>query len=1006
MKENNDISPVMALALLFVVLTALAGLKLNNDPGLTFSMIIGFVTRNQDILGISFGSILLNLFFIGIGVDRLIGYRKQGSRLRSLKNERKESKEFLIKLGLTMMTGIVSYVSLNHFYGTMLLVFENINYFAYFNEITLSSLSINISVVFYFVITLFFKAKSGIRFKKGLSSKFTKENHITLGSVDEDKKNPEWIRLRKRALNGNILITGSIGTGKTQGTILTYTEQLFKNFENTPSALVLDPKGSFLPKAEEILKNNGKEKLCIKLGTGEQTFNPVYVKDTLKNSNYLEVASMIRAAAKNFSGKSNESPIWEDSAFNLTKNVVIYCAAIFHYFTLKDCYEVMLKADDESITQELNAILESDKFDEEERFNITCAINYFKEYQSFEDKFKSGVLVSSTTFLNQFQDYKAAKIFCPKKKQLTIHSVDEIIDEGRTILFNAENEALSRSMGTFVKLHYQKSVLDRLKDSSRESDHLAVIIADEYQDLVSLGSRGSVGDDKICAKGREAGFFFLAASQSLNSLFNAIGNEKAAKELIQNFRTRIACHSSDLETIRNFKELMGKTEAKKTNHSISENSHKAKRNYLLGGFDSKEANISESFSTSVQKEDIVTGKEFSRLNSFEAFAQIYNGIGTDFHKLYLKPYFLKKKNTKHSDVLLMLKEDNYSYSFKKAYQSLFKLLKGSVATSLVLFSTSGLAFPNICSVVKSGGFHGCLNFRYQITTCGFPPRPCAHISYNVPQTFIEVSANAAESYFYGLPLASTQLISSKNPIPFGVEHDEDTQSYHARTISVPFTNIPFRLLPCSGTRLPKMCFDAMSEHISKQWMTGKGDRFQPNFLAWLMSPKACLIKGVALSTTGTGAGYSYDSPVCSTKLAPLFPYPPSIRPACNGWGTFYPRMGSYNGPSSLTGALMIGSRIKSLGEEVFRSVPRHPAEKWQMISPNSSSCFKEGQNIGLLETVKGAREYGRLTSGKLKGHLFVTWKPVSCTRDLPYIGISKAAIASMSGVCKGLGGTF
>ena len=79
------------------------------------------------------------------------------------------------------------------------------------------------------------------------------------------------------------------------------------------------------------------------------TFNPVYVENPLKNSNYIEVTSMIRAAAKNFSGKAKESPIWEDSAFNLTKNIVVYCAAILDYFTLIDCYETMLKADSKEI---------------------------------------------------------------------------------------------------------------------------------------------------------------------------------------------------------------------------------------------------------------------------------------------------------------------------------------------------------------------------------------------------------------------------------------------------------------------------------------------------------------------------------------------------------------------------------------------------------------------------------------------------------------------------------
>ena len=199
-----------------------------------------------------------------------------------------------------------------------------------------------------------------------------------------------------------------------------------------------------------------------------QTFNPVYVDDTLKNSNCLEVASMIRAAAKNFSGKSNESPIWENSAFNLTKNVIVYCAAVFDYFTLLDCYKVMLIAHSKKIIEDLQKSLENSLFDEEEKYNIQCAIQYFNEYSLFESKFRSGVLVSSTTFLNQFQDYRAAQIFCPKKENLTIESMDEIVDNGKILLFNVTNEALSRSMGTFIKLHYERSVLNRLKDTQAD----------------------------------------------------------------------------------------------------------------------------------------------------------------------------------------------------------------------------------------------------------------------------------------------------------------------------------------------------------------------------------------------------------------------------------------------------------------------------------------------------------------------------------------------------------
>ena len=739
-----------------------------------------------------------------------------------------------------------------------------------------------------------------------------------------------------------------------------------------------------------------------------QTFNPVYIEDALKESNYLEVTSMIRAAAKNFSGKAKESPIWEDSAFNLTKNVVVYCAAIYGYFTLTDCYKVMLKADSDEIIENLKELLSSvekvKKFDDEEQFNISCAIQYFTEYGLFEDKFKSGVLVTATTFLNQFQDYNAAKLFCPTEANLTIKSMDSIVDEGKVLLFHVKNEALARSMGTFIKLHYERSVLNRLKYPSRSKDRMAAIIADEFQDLVSVGQGGSIGDDKVCAKGREANFFLLAASQSINSIHNAIGNEKASKELIQNFRTRIACHSSDIDTIRNFKELMGQEDMEKTSHSVSENSQKTTRNFILGGFDSKDANINESISTSNHKEHLVTGKEFSKLKSFESFAQVYDGVETNFYKLFLKPAFLKKRHTKHKNVLKMLKEKKTIFSLSGVKDLFLKF--GATAVCLLLYSTNSFAFPNVCSVVNAVEFNSCLNFRYTLTTCGSWPfiRPCYRFSYMVPQTFIEVSPNAGSSYFTALPGAAVQLASAKALPPFGTEHDEDTQSYHARTLSVPFAQIPFNMLPCGGTRMPKLCFDGMSEHIAEHWSTGVSDKIQPNFLAWSLAPKACLIKGAVTSTTGgTDISYAPDSPMCSIKLPTLPSFPPSSHSACNGWGTFYPRMGSYNGPSSLSGALMIASRMKSISSEVFMSTPSTFGEKWQMIGPGASSCFREGQNIGLLDTIKNVRELGRLTSGKLNGHLFVVWKPVSCKRDIPYLVTSQAAIAAMKPMCSGFG---
>ena len=919
-------------------------------------------------------SLGFNVLAVLLIVDRTLGYRRQGGRLRFYAKDLVDHRVRTLSLGVAVIVGVV-----------MGSIWENTSY-------GLSCFFLGL-----FILLKLSPLKNILTWRRGLPGLKAIKNRLTLGAVGEEQsyfdgeESPRWLEISQKALSGNILVTGSIGSGKTQGTILPWMEQVFARFRPNPAILALDPKGSFIGNVLAMAEGHGRAKNCICLGferNGKmETFNPVYRKKALKDGRYIEIAAMIRSAAKNFSQGGHESPIWENAAFNLTKNVVAYCAAVLDYFTLRDCYRVMITADMESTRGKLRHALLTKDFDHEELYNINCAIEYFKEYAGFEDKFKSGVLVTATTFINAFQDYTAAKVFCPPSDKRTIKSMDEVVDNGQVLLFHMDNEKLSKAMGTFVKLHYQQSVLDRLKDARRSKEHLAIMVADEYQDLVSTSGGSTIGDDKICAKGREANFFLLAATQSINSLYHAIGHDKAAKELIQNFRTRIACHSSDIETINNFKELVGQEDKKKKSHSISELSNKTKRNFIMGGFDTGTANITESVSTQEHKEFVVTARDFSRLRSFEAYAQVYDGLETNFYKMYLKPYFLKNKRMAH------------------------KKLLATVCAGLCLFfiPQMALAFPNVCSVVQANEFNSCLDFKYSLTTCndGLIPRPCFKFSYRVPQTFIEVMSRKGQSYFSALPGVALQLSGAKASLPFAANDDHSTYAYQARTLAVPFAEIPFSLLPCGGARMSKICFDAASEHLGQHWVTGSADRYQPRFLAYSLAPKACLIKGAVSSIMGNSMEniYRSDSPICSFPLPGLVTiYPPSMHPVCNGWGVFFPRTGIYHGASALTAALMVASRIKSIASEVMHSQSSGFGEVWQMISPGTSSCFREGQNVGVLETIKHVREWGRLSSGKLDGYLFTVWKSVSCVRDIPYLFAAKAAIASMKPICSGIGG--
>lgn len=958
-------------------------------------------------------ALTVNLAFVAIYLRRTVGLERQGSKLDVLQGT-KPKFQFGRRALLSTIIAVGVYLSLGYaFTRELLSILAKIVPGNALGGIDVG-LRVNLSVFAYIVTSLFCRIAGQLslsfRGSTSLEVPEVESGELVLGTTpgelsherDEDTEN--WVKIPGRGANGGIFISGSIGSGKTTGTILRYLRQLLNEERGAPAILAVDPKGTFLREAEEIIRKAGMQDRLVRISLrGSESFNPVYLENPLRDSKFAALAEMVRSAAVNFMGKSSDSPFWDVSSSHLVRNTIAYCAAVHGYFTLLDLYRAIVRASKHNLAEDLRAeVQKKGKFTNEELFNIGCAIEYFEnEYSQLEDRVRTGIVATSTAFVNQFQEFAANRVFCPTEENLSIRSMEQFIRDGKILLFDVQQPGLARSMGTFIKLHYEQAVLNLIGElKQKDKPFTTALIIDEYQDVVTCGGGGTIGDDSFIAKARESKPCVIVATQSLSSLMNTVGSARPALELVQNFRTRIACHSSDVETIRIFQELAGKEDAEAKSHSYSETAQAAKLNLLAGGFDSRNTSLGEAISRMERREDLVTGKEFSRLRTFEAFAQVFDGVETRFLKLYLKPDFLKAINTKHELVLDMLRAAKKGGAVDRL-KNFMRGFRGAAASLLLAGNVHAAGIPNACSVASTPAFASCLELTISGCTCGYPPHPCALISYYVPQTFVEVWPETRVSYFSGVPGAAAQL-ARVTPQPFGAEGDDDTQSFQARTIAVPLASLIFKLMPAGGTRMEKMCFDGMSEDFGDHWNTGKGDALQPVFLAWSAAPKLCLMKGAATSIAGDGgSGFSSDSPVCSFKVPKVDAFPPSTHPACNGWGTFYPRYGTYTGPASMTGALMVASRIKSLSSEVLHSLPSSPDEKWQMIYPQSTSCFREGQNVGLLETIKGARETMRLANGKLKGYLFVIWSRTSTCKELPTAVQAKAAALAIPAACGG-----
>jgi hypothetical protein len=839
---------------------------------------------------------------------------------------------------------------------------------------------------------------------------------IILGSIHEGESQedarekrrngyvPNWILSGLKGLTGNLFISGAIGSGKSQ-ILLQFLMQLLGNLQFRPSLLAIDPKRTFVRELRRIIESLGMAEHLVWVSLqGETRMNPIWCENMLRNSAFTTIANSLKLASMNFIGTSGDSRFWEQSSFNLLKNSLIYCAARYDYFTFKELYGALVQARDVGLAAQLVDCLNEKTWNDEERGNIESAVQFFtNEFSQMDEKIRTSVLATATSFLNDFLEYRVSKILSPKKEEINFPSFKDAVREGKLICLNIENDALARSIGTLIKLLYQEAVLDRVMDGNLADARYALLVMDEYQDVATSGGGAGTGDDRYLAKARESKSITIAATQSVSSLENTIKSEAATRELLQGFRSRIFGNTTDPKTIRVFQEPRGQEEVERSSRSFSETSPDARSDLLFGGYDSAKSNVSEGVSTHQSKEYPVTAKEFSRLRTFEAFAQIFDGLETRFEKLYLKPYYLKKFATPHRKILDDLRKSSQVEIVKR--KTWFGLGVLSILAIAPTLSFAEGSFPNACSVIKTTQFNTCMNLTVGSCMCGAPiPRPCANFSYYIPQTFVEVWPNSKDSFFNSLPGAATQLSSHTSAIPFGADDEMGTYAFQAHAVAVPFSTEILSPLPCGGTRSEKACFDLMSEDLGSNWSTGKADLLQPKFLAWGLVPKACLLKGAVSGAVAAGdSSIGGDNGGCSFPLNTLPKYPPSIREACNGWGLFYPRSGVYDGGSRSAAALMVASRLKSLGTEVSHTVPGDADEYWQMLYPQSSSCFREGENLGFLETARGVREEQRI-AGKPNGYLFVVWKHVSCCHDLPEVATTEAALKALPIACQAISG--
>ena len=457
----------------------------------------------------------------------------------------------------------------------------------------------------------------------------------------------QYIRIGEKSLYQNILITGTIGSGKTSSAIYPFAEQLISYECNHPDKklgiLCLDVKGNFVDQIKNYATQFNRDSDLIIIGLdSSETYNPLD-KPNLKPS---VLANRLKTILTLFSPNNSES-YWLDKVEEILAEAIKLCRLYNNsYVTFEEIHKLI--NDKTYYTQKIETLRYSflqNQLLESQIYDLLSAINFFeKEFFSLDDRTNAILKSEITRITNCFiSDYEILKLFSPPQNKITFYGFEDLLKSGKIVVLSmnlAQYRNLSKIIASYLKLDFQTEVMQRLKTESSTNMRPVCFICDEYHEYVTST------DSDFFAQSRESKCINIVATQSYSSLLHTLNNEYTVKVIIQNLINKLWFRSDDIYTIESAQKLIGKEEKEKRSTTIAENARETNYSYFLHGFHSQNSNLSESINTYYQTDYIFDVNTFTQnLETFSCIAFLSDGDKI-LHpcKLKMIPYFEKMKS--------------------------------------------------------------------------------------------------------------------------------------------------------------------------------------------------------------------------------------------------------------------------------------------------------------------------------------------------------------------------
>lgn len=471
-------------------------------------------------------------------------------------------------------------------------------------------------------------------------------------------KDPKYLIIPAVGLFQNVLVSGTIGTGKTASVMYPFLKQaIFYQAdvrEEKAGMLILDVKGNFFKQVLSYAEECGRQGdiILIQLGN-EIKYNPLHKP----HMEAIDLAERSRYVMDLFSGGAKKEKFWDTKSSQMMTECIRLMRMTEGYVTLADVHNIVTNRD--FLDAKLEKLEEIE--DDLPEFDFKACTNYF--YNEFDSKAETTIATIKTcvTEMTSFfaSSEKINNSFCPPEEELNFKGFEQCINEGKIVVLAmnvAKYPKVAKTIAAYLKLDFQSEVQQRTEaDNTRLNRTRPVFfISDEYQEFVTANDAGFYG------LSRESRCCSIVSSQSYTSILQTLGNKEAFDTLQQNLINKIWLRTDDKLTIDTAQLLTGKEEKIRYSKNVSESASDAKKSKVFGKLTSEKSSISESINVSTQRDFVFEEKVFTQtLELFKAICFTANERGmNEPHLVHLLPYFespIKDISLKlNSEVILQL----------------------------------------------------------------------------------------------------------------------------------------------------------------------------------------------------------------------------------------------------------------------------------------------------------------------------------------------------------------